>query len=153
MDFTASVRMSAPRAAVFDALTEFDRLEARAAEQGIAVTRTAAPAGLVGTGWTARFAMRGKEREAQVTLVEVSRPERLHFTARTGGLETGTVIALADAEDGGTLLEVHAEMQPRTLSARLIVQSLRLARAKMTARFEARVAGYARDLDARLAGG
>ncbi|MEM6307898.1 MAG: SRPBCC family protein, partial [Pseudomonadota bacterium] len=42
---------------------------------------------------------------------------------------------------------VGVDLKPQTLTARLLVQSLKLAKASLTRKFKDRVAGYAADIE------
>ena len=48
-----------------------------------------------------------------------------------------------------TRMNVQARLAPRTLSARLLVQSLKLAKARMTRKFSVRVAQFAKTIEGR----
>lgn len=151
MDFMATARLAAGRAEVYEALTDFERLESRARAEGVRITRLAEPATLVGHAWRADFSLRGRARKAAITLADVDPGRALVFDARVGGLQAVTRIDLADSAAGSTDLTVKTDLEPHSLSARLIVQSLRLARARLAGRFADRVHAYAHQLDARLA--
>ena len=43
------------------------------------------------------------------------------------------------------------ELRPQNLSARLLVQSLKLARGSLNRKFDKRMAGFARDIEQRFA--
>ena len=47
---------------------------------------------------------------------------------------------------------MQVELKPRTLAARLFIQSMRLARKRVQRRFEGRLAEIARDIEQRFAG-
>ncbi len=154
MEFHASNDIDAPRAAVFAALTDFDMIEGRVSDMGVAITRQAAEgAALAGMAWQARFKLRGKARIADITLTEATADETLAFDAKVGGLNTRTDIMLTDAPGGGTRVAVSSVLDPQTLSARLIVQSLKLARGRLETRFSDSVAKHTSDLAARLKNG
>jgi uncharacterized protein YndB with AHSA1/START domain len=151
MDFKATEDIDAPRAAVFAALTDFDLIEERLAKKGVNLDRTAAQEGaLQGIAWRAEFCLNGKVRSTDVTLRTVEPGERLIFDGAIDGLDTQARIALSDAPGGTTRLAVSAVLKPCTLSARLVVQSLKLARGKVDASFARWVAEYAAELEARL---
>lgn len=152
MQLTAVEDIAAPIDRVFAQLTEFEAIERQALRRGIEVRRQyegAAPA--PGEGWDARFRFRGKEREARIRLEEMDAPNAMRFAGVSGGLETMTSIDLVALSPTRTRVSVELQLLPRTLSARLLVQSFKLARGNLLKRFRVRMAGFARDIETRLA--
>ena len=99
--------------------------------------------------WTAGFTFRGKPRQADVTLTECKIPEALVFDTESSGLQTQLRIELTALSRGRTRMHLKADMTPKTLAARLLVQSLKLAKANLDKRFSARVADVARAVETR----
>lgn len=153
MQMTASQDVDAPLQAVFDALSDFDALEARCAANGIDVTADGpaqpGPQGPVPRRWQAAFTLRGKPREATVTLAAYEPPKRLAFDGVSGGLETRTELTLSALSATETRVEMRTELMPQTLSARLLVQSLKLGRAKIETRLTDRMGRAAREIEKR----
>jgi hypothetical protein len=58
-------------------------------------------------------------------------------------------VELVALSRGRTRLSVELELKPRSISARLLVQSLKLARANLNKKFHLRMADYARELEDR----
>lgn len=152
MQVTATEDVAAPIDHVFAELTAFDAIERQALRRGIDVRRTfrTGRPGL-GDGWEAQFRFRGKDRTAKVELVGYEAPGLLQFSGTTGGLETATQIDLVPLSPNRTRVNVTVKMSPKTLSARLLVQSFKLARSSINTRFRKRMAQYARDIEGKLA--
>ena len=149
---TATEDVAASIDHVFASLTSFDALERRALRRGIDVRRQfRGPAPEVGESWVARFRFRGKEREAVIRLDAIDPPQLLQFGGQSGGLETETRIELVPLSPHRTRVNVAFKMTPSTLSARLLVQSFKLARSTINRRFKARMAEYARDIEEKVA--
>lgn len=149
MEFSAKEDIEAPIEQVFAVITDFESVERQALRRGIKVTRTHDADGEVGTEWTAGFKFRGKEMSADIRLTECTAPELVVFAAKAGGLETGMSVDLTALSPRRTRMTVTAHMQPKTLSARLLVQSLKLAKGRVTRKFSVRVAQYAKLVEER----
>ena len=100
--------------------------------------------------WQAEFGFRGKPRTVEICLAEYSPPEQLIFDNASGGLEARLVIDLVALSRTRTRINLATELKPTTLSARLLVQSLKLAKGGLDKRFRHRVAGMAKELENRL---
>lgn len=151
MQLTATEDIEAPLDRVFAELVDFETLERQAMRRGVEVQRTgdhSTPA--PGMGWDVTFQFRGKSRQAQITLTEYTPPERLVFHSTSGGLETDLVIDLIALSKARTRINLATELKPKTLSARLLVQSLKLAKGGIDKRFRQRMASLATDLENRL---
>ena len=151
MQVTATEDVAAPVDHVFAELTNFEAFERRALRRGIDVRRTfRTEMPQIGEGWDAKFTFRGKERTAKIKLELFEAPQDLHFTGASGGLETVTQIELVPLSPNRTRVNVVFKMQPTTLSARLLVQSFKLARSGINKKFKARVSEYARDIESKV---
>ena len=89
-------------------------------------------------------------RDATVTMTRYDPPNAMEFQTRSGGLETHTVLDCVALSRSRTRISMVLELQPKTLSARLLVQSLKLAKGNITKKFRVRAADYAKDLEDRL---
>jgi uncharacterized protein YndB with AHSA1/START domain len=151
MQLTATEDIEAPLDRVFAEVADLETLERQAMRRGIAVQRHgAATPPAPGLGWTVQFQYRGKRREAEISLTEYTAPERIAFHSVSGGLETGFTLDLIALSRSRTRINVATELMPKTLSARLLVQSLKLAKGGLDKRFRQRMAALARDLEARV---
>jgi uncharacterized protein YndB with AHSA1/START domain len=151
MQLTAKEDIEAPLDRVFAAVTDFETIERQALRRGIEVQRTDSVAGLgAGMSWKAKFKFRGKGREADITLKECTVPDKLMFHSKVGGLESETCIEMVALSRARTRVNIVSELQPKTLSARLLAQSLKLAKGGIDKRFRKRMAMFAKDLENRL---
>ena len=151
MKFSAREDISAPIEDVFAALCDFEAFERQAMRRGADVQRvdTLAQPG-VGMTWKAKFSLRGRRREMDVTLVQFDVPNEMHFKAKSQGIDATFVVELLALSRSRTRLSVALELTPLNLSARLLVQSLKLAKTTLTKRFKLRVADYCKTLEDRL---
>jgi hypothetical protein len=150
MKFSTREDIDAPIDQVFEMLSDFDVYERNALRRGADVRRIddfKVPA--VGMQWKAAFTMRGKPRDLEITLAEYDRPNCLLFQSKSSGIEGALSMDLMALSRGRTRLSVALELKPKNLSARLLVQSLKLAKSNLTMRFKQRVADYAKVIEDR----
>lgn len=143
--------IEAPLDQVWSAVTDFEAWERAAMRRGAEVSRTdQMPKTAVGMAWIARFGYRGKQREVTAKLVELAEKAAVGFHLSSPAVTTDARIELMEMSAKRTRLHVTLDVQPRSLGARLFLQSLRLARAKVDRRFETRVSQMASELESRL---
>lgn len=153
MQFTSKVDVGAPSAVVFAALSDFDGWEKAAMRRGAQVSRTdalAAPG--PGMGWATCFAFRGKERSFDITLVAVDPAGTLQFTGAGTMLEGGMQMEVIDLGPRLSRMVMAVDVRPLSLGARLVLQGLKLGRNSVQAKMNARLAAFARDIEARQPG-
>ncbi|WP_292284742.1 SRPBCC family protein [Marivita sp.] len=151
MQVTATEDVAAPIDHVFSELTDFETFERRALRRGIDVRRTFR-AGFpeIGDGWEAKFRFRGKERTARIALEQLDPPQAMQFSGACGGLETVTQIELLPLSLNRTRVTLLFKMHPNTLSARLLVQTFKLARSNINKKLKARMSDYARAIESKV---
>lgn len=151
MKFSSKEDIEAPIAIVFGMLSDFEVYERSAIRRGADVQRIGDhDVPHEGQSWAASFALRGKERTARVELTRYAPPTEMVFESTSGGLFTTLDLELVALAPKRTRISVDFEIKPRTLPARLFVQSMKLAKSNLTKRFKLRVAEYARDLEDRF---
>ncbi|APX12718.1 SRPBCC family protein [Tateyamaria omphalii] len=151
MKFSGREDVAAPIDAVFEALNDFESFERQAMRRGAEVRRIdplTQPG--VGMQWDVSFKMRGRTREMSVKMARYDDPNEMIFDVKSAGV-TGTFsIELMALSRSRTRMALALELTPLTLSARLFVQSLKLAKASLNKRFKLRLAEYAKGLEDRL---
>lgn len=152
MKFTAQEDIEAPIEHVFSHVTDFAALERSALRRGIEVQRVIdKPEPGPGMTWDAAFMLRGKRREMAIALVEFDAPNSLVLTALSPNIDGRLVVDLVALSRNRTRLNLSIDIKPRTLAARLMLQSLKLARGNVDKRFHKRLAEFARDIEERRA--
>ncbi len=151
MKFSAREDISAPIDQVFEALCDFEGFERQAMRRGIDVQRvdqlTRPGAGML---WDIAFVMRGRKREVKLELTKFEAPNEMAFDGKSAGIDADFVIELMALSRSRTRMSVALDIAPLNLSARLLVQSLKLAKSNLSKRFKLRIADYAKGLEDRL---
>ena len=150
MQFAAKEDIEAPIDAVFNMVSDFERYERSALRRGIDVMRVGdhvRPE--IGQQWDTRFTLRGKQRNMRLTLVQFDGPSTMRFDATSKTVDATMLVDLLSLSQRRTRLSVDLTLKPKTLSARLVVQSLRFARNNLLRRFRLRLADFVRMLEER----
>ncbi len=151
MKFHAKEDISLPRQIVFDHVSDFDRLEKRAMRRDVEVERTSGEGPLdVGTKWRLKFQFRGRSRKAVSEIIRYDAPEIIEIETETSGIDLKTRVDLIALSPTRTRLALSFDMTARTLSARLLVQSLKLAKGSIETKLSERLEEYARELESRV---
>ena len=150
MRFASKQDIEAPIEAVFKILTDFEAWERAVMRRGVEIERkdklqqTGA-----GMRWGAHFSYRSKPREMDVELTQINTPTLLRFAAVSQALEGVVSVELLELGAKRTRLHSTIDITPRSLAARLFLQSLRLARTKLDRKFDQRIAMLAADIELR----
>ncbi|HEY9038226.1 MAG TPA: SRPBCC family protein [Roseovarius sp.] len=150
MKFEAREDIEAPIDHVFSQVSNFGALERNLLRRGADVQRTTdkiPPAS--GIAWDTAFDMRGKRRHMHLELTIYEPPTLMRFAATSRSLDCDVRVELVALSRGRTRMALAADLKPRTMSARLMVQSLKLARTNVTKRFEMRLATFVREMEDR----
>ncbi len=151
MKFVSKEDIEAPIDLVFAQVSDFAALERAALRRGAEVQRTdSLRKPDVGMSWHAAFVARGRQRQLDIRMTEYDPPNGMRIHSVAQGLETDLKLDLVALSRGRTRLSVELDLKPRSISARLLVQSLKLARANLVKKFHLRMADYARELEDRI---
>lgn len=152
MHFSARTDIEASTEQVFGALADFEAWERAALRRRAEVTRSdALPRPGRGMAWDVRFRFRGKDRLLKLKLVEMEPGARLVFAGTGKLLEGDARLELMALSPRRSRLMLHLDIRPLTLGARLFLQSARLARGKIQARLNKRMAQLAAEIEGRAA--
>jgi carbon monoxide dehydrogenase subunit G len=139
--------IEAPLSYVYGRISDFAVFERRALRQGIAVNRRSDAAPAVGTIWDIVFDFRGRSRKVQAELTMLEPEQALRIESQSEGLTADTQVELISLSATRTRVMVSFELKAKTLTARVLLQSLKLAKSKLTNRFKARVLDYAETVE------
>lgn len=150
MKLTAKTDLDAPPGFVFAALADHAFWEAEARQRGTEIERPAdMPLTGVGAGWRIRVPFKGKVRKLLIRLDQMVPDDRLGFSIEGQTIDGNSVVEVLALSDRRTRLRLALEIRPKTLAARLFMNTLRLAKGKVQARFDARVAQFGAQIEAR----
>ncbi len=156
MKLTTKRDIEAPLAEVFRQLSDFAGWERAAMRRGVEVSRAdtlqnvapgqnAAP----GMSWLIKFRYRGKDRRLTIRLDALERPGHLAFSGLSAVVEGKVTIELMELAACRTRIHVRLDIKPKSLAARIYVQSMRLMKARVERRFAQRLAQLAAEIEDR----
>ncbi|MGJ8545878.1 MAG: SRPBCC family protein [Sulfitobacter sp.] len=150
MKFSTKEDVEAPIDSVFDMLCDFESFERSAMRRGAEVQRAdAMTAPGVGMAWDVAFDMRGKRREMRLEMVTFDAPNEMELEAVSTGIISHMSFELVALSRSRTRVLTVLDLKPQNLSARLLVQSLKLAKSSLTKKYKLRVAEYAKTMEER----
>ncbi|MBA84629.1 SRPBCC family protein [Thalassobius sp. S69A] len=152
MEFTTQQDIDAPSEFVFECLSDFQSFEKAALRRGADVQRVDNLAELgLGARWDVAFSFRGKSRDVSVELVEFAPSDKAAYRASGQGIEAVMGIELVPMSRSRTRMVTTVGMEAKTLSARLLLQSMKLAKGQIGKRFDGMMGDYAKQLGKRHA--
>jgi hypothetical protein len=142
--------IEAPIEAVFEQLSDFDGFERAVLRRGAEVMRNdSLTAHGVGMSWRTVFNYRGKERRLEIVMTEYQVPDRMRIDSTSKAVEMVVEIDLVAMSRSRTRMSMSLDVRPRTIPARLVIQSLKLARQNVLKRFRKRVGEFAMEIETR----
>jgi uncharacterized protein YndB with AHSA1/START domain len=153
MKLTAKTDLEVPAAFVFAALTDNQAWEREAVRNGVDVERPAgSPEMGVGAEWRIRGHFRGKARKVHLRVTEMTQDKDVTMSLDSPSIEGTMTLEVILLSPRRSRLRFDLEIKPKTLAARLFINTLRLAKGRAQARFEKgldRMAGRIRERYAR----
>lgn len=146
MKLTAREDIETPIADAWAVVSDFAIFETAAMRRGAQVQRHDQDGR---PGWRARFTFRGRERKVAVTVQRFDAPSDMVMAVTGKSVEGDIGIELVELGPRRTRITVTTEMRPRTLAARLFLQSLKLARGRITRRYQQGIAQFANMIETR----
>ena len=152
MKLATNEDIDAPIESVFEMFSDFEGFERSAMRRGADVQRidTLSRAG-IGMVWRAAFTLRGRLRELELQVVTFDPPNEIRLEGHISDMVGQLRFDLISLSRRRTRVHVALEIKPITLSARLLVYSLRFGRASLIRKFKSRVTEYARVMEDRHA--
>lgn len=151
MQLVAKQDVEAPAAQVFGQLAAFDNWERAAMRRGAEVQRSATPVMPgPGTSWQTQFDYRGRLRKMTIRIEKLTEPTQMVLSAESAPVSAMVRVDVIDLAAKRTRIEVRIEIKPKTLAARLFLQTLRLTRSRVDRRFAQTIAHLASEIEGRL---
>lgn len=137
MKLTAKTDLEVPAAFVFATLVDHPSWEREAIRHGVEVERPpGTPDSGVGAEWRIRGHFRGKARKVQIRIAEMTPGQRLALAVDSPSIEGVVQIEVMVLSPRRSRLRTDLEVKPKTLAARLFINTMRLAKGRVQARFE-----------------
>lgn len=154
MKFSVREDIEAPVNVVFARFTDFAHFERVALRRGAEVERMdPSLRAEAGARWTVRFKFRGKLREVLIRIAEMDPVNGFALVSVSNGIEGLTRAEFVPLSQASTRLAFEIELTPKTLPARLMVQSMKLMKGTMDERLRTRITEYARGIEQDWRGG
>jgi len=148
MKFSTREDIEAPIEHVFARVTDFQNFERQALRRGADVQRiNSSLVPTEGSAWQFAFKFRGKDRKMKATVAKMDAPNSLKFETIASDIHGMSTIELVALSLNRTRISIEIDLTPQGLSARLLLQSLKLAKSNLSRKFKLRVAEFAEDVE------
>ncbi len=148
MQFTSKEDIEAPIDFVFARAVDFRAFEKQALRRGVDLRRVDRLTHIgKGATWDADFRFRGKVRQLRAEVVGFDQPNGYVVSLQSVGVDGLTTVELVALSRSRTRITVTHELAAKSLGARLMLQSLRLARSGLQKKFEKRIGAYCEDIE------
>jgi len=147
MQFTTHQDIDAPADYVFQRVTNFDAYERQALRKGASVDRLdgQGPIG-IGATWDIAFTFRGRDRQLRAVITELNAPERMVVDTDAKGLTSVAQVTLVALSPRTTRVSVVIVLRAKSMQAKLLMQSMRLAKPRLNKRFRKRIKDQLKDV-------
>jgi cell division protein ZapA (FtsZ GTPase activity inhibitor) len=146
--FRVSDEVEAPANWVWKGFTDFTFIEAEALANGADLTRVGGwSEPRVGASWHGAVQVRGKARAIEAQVSAFMPPEALVIQTRIGGMRCQYEVALDPLATAVTRVSVMLELSAATMSAKLLLQSMKVARRRVHQRLEGAVVRQGQEVE------
>lgn len=148
MKFNTREDIEAPIDYVFTRITDFQGFERQAMRRGANLQRLDnTPVPTLGSAWDISFKFRGRDRKINAVIAKLEAPTDMRIDTTAKGLGGVTLVELVALSRTRTRISMTLEMTPKTLAARLLMQSLKLAKTNLIRRFKLRVSEFSEGVE------
>lgn len=140
--------ISAPIEYVFARVTDFETFERGALRRGAKVQRVEDhPDVIAGTKWDITFMLRGAQRNLALRVAECDRPNSIEYRGRIKGLVAVVSMDLVALSPSRTRLTLNVHLISKTMRAKLVIQSLRLAKRRINRKLRKSMGSFAEAIE------
>lgn len=140
MKFKVSDDVEAPVDWVWGGFTDFDAVESDIRARDAELVRVGDwKEAALGVAWRGSVPVRGKVRPIDAKIAEFRPDEHLQVESQVGGMSCEYDVTFTVLSPEVTRVAITLELKASTLSARLLLQTLKIARRKVIQRLEAAV--------------
>ncbi|QXT40373.1 hypothetical protein [Gymnodinialimonas ceratoperidinii] len=137
MKFKVSEDVDAPMDITWSRFTDFSGIEAEATGRGVELSRVGNWTNPVaGNGWRGSAKIRGRVRPLESKISALDSPDRCEITTTVGGMDAVYEMTFLSLREDMTRVQVMLDLSASTLSARLALQTLKLARGRVMQRLQ-----------------
>ena len=141
MKFKVSEDVDAPQAMVWARFTDFSGFEEDARGRGATVTRVGNwTATAEGVEWRGEVTIRGKNRTISAKVTRLSPDDLCVIESRIGGMDCYYEMSFIPLSTEVTRVALVLNLSADTLTARLLLQTLKLARGRVLQRLQGMIA-------------
>lgn len=145
MKITSKCDVGASPDFVFARMSDYEGWERAIARRNTTLVRSPGPI-RPGTTWNTKFRLKGRDRDMLLTLLSETPGRQVHVTLADTSLDVDIIADVVEVAPQGSRMAVSLELRPRNLAARLLIQSLRLAKGKVQGQLDQRVEQWARNV-------
>lgn len=137
MKFKVSEDVDAPADITWAIFTDFSAIESEIRGRGAEIARVGNwPQAAVGRGWRGQVSIRGRMRPVTSEISSMDADERCEIRTNVGGMDALYEMTFVELRPDMTRVQVVLDMSAHTLSARLALQTLKLARGRVLQRLQ-----------------
>lgn len=150
MKFSTRKDIEAPLKFVFNRISDFAAIERQIMRRGVELQRTdGGDASGVGLAWAAQAKIRGRSRAISARVTAFDAPNGYTIEGAADGMNYTLTTETISLSRKRTRVLVGLDIRPTTLTARIILQSLKLAKGSMAAKLDTRFAAFTKDIEDR----
>jgi len=148
MKFETTEDIDAPQDFTFARFTDYIRYEKMAHSYGADLRRVGGFAEVSeGATWRGSIPIKGRTRGVEAAVTEYTPSDYARVDTTVGGMNVVFEMRFEPLADEKTRLIAVAELQARTLAARLVIQSAKLARKRVQARITSKIVALANEYE------
>ena len=148
MKFSTKDDLETPIEQAFALFSDFDQFERSALRRGIDVKRTDSlfrPG--VGMTWRSAFKFRNKHRKVEAELISYDPNDGYEITLQSNDLSALGTLELMSLSKSRTRATLSVEMKAKSLSGRLMIQTMRFGKSRLDKRFRIKAAEFVRVIE------